>query len=841
MTDIVLEMIRAFVVGIILVYLWWIGQREDIRHQNGWGYILAGFSLLFFGMLIDITDNFPSLNRYVVIGDTEYEAFLEKLIGFLLGFILLAIGFWKWMPTVITLRTTQRQLEKHGEELETKVAERTLNINASNERLEKEVEDRKRAENEARESEMRFRQIAGNIDVVLWMMTPNLDRMVYISPVFERIWGQTSQSVYDDPRSWMDAIHTADKERVAAAYHKMVRVGVFEEEYRIVKPDGSIHWVRDHGFPIKDEDGNIYRIAGFVEEITKHKKAEAVLEEKTAYLDSILTSSVDFAIAVTDLEFRITYYNPAAEEIFGYTAKEVMGRTVMEIHTKECVEPERFERAIEIVRREGEYRYTVEQERNGEIHYIDSRVSGSWSQDQELIGFVLMSEDVTERRRDAEFIEHQATFDALTDLPNRRLMLDRLNQTLARCQRHGHLGAVLFLDLDQFKNINDSLGHPVGDALLQEVAERLQEELREEDTAARLGGDEFVILFSELSGGREQAAKQAQVGAEKIKRALSVPYSIQGHDLHITPSIGIALFPVKDEIATDIVRHADTAMYRAKEAGRNTIRFFLPSMQLAAEKRLSLQNDLGRALAGEELSLYFESQVDADANIIGAEVLLRWQHPQRGLVFPEDFIPVAEETGQILAIGEWVLKSALSLLNAWTDEISDSSFQSLAVNVSPRQFHQLSFAMGIERILAETGADPEYLTLELTEGMLVQNLEDTIKKMEDLKKLGVRFSIDDFGTGYSSLAYLKRLPLDEIKIDRTFIRDIATDPNDANLVETIITMARNLGLKVVAEGVETEEQLEFLREHGCSIYQGYFFNHPQPLDDFMRLLRKQAV
>ena len=228
MTDIVFEMIRAFVVGITLVYLWWIGQREDIRHQNGWGYILAGFSLLFFGMLIDITDNFPSLNRYVVIGDTEYEAFLEKLVGFLLGFILLAIGFWKWMPTVIALRTTQRQLEKHGEELETKVAERTLNINASNERLGKEIKDRKRAENESRESEMRFRQIAGNIDVVLWMMTQNLDRMVYISPVFERIWGQTSQSLYDNPHSWMDAIHTADKERVAAAYHKMVRVGVFE-------------------------------------------------------------------------------------------------------------------------------------------------------------------------------------------------------------------------------------------------------------------------------------------------------------------------------------------------------------------------------------------------------------------------------------------------------------------------------------------------------------------------------------------------------------------------------------------------------------------------------------
>ncbi|MEN8133580.1 MAG: EAL domain-containing protein, partial [Pseudomonadota bacterium] len=458
--------------------------------------------------------------------------------------------------------------------------------------------------------------------------------------------------------------------------------------------------------------------------------------------------------------------------------------------------------------------------------------------DNEIGGLIGIMLDITERRKAAELIEHQATFDALTNLPNRRLLLDRVVQALARCRRHEHKGALLFLDLDQFKHINDSLGHPVGDALLREVSKRLKKGLREEDTPARLGGDEFVVLFSELSDNPKQAAQQAQAGAEKIQTKLAAPYTIHNHELHITVSIGIAMFPMEDESADDIVRYADTAMYRAKEAGRNTIRFFLPSMQLAAQQRLRLQNDLRQALLRNEFQLYFQPQVDASGNIIGAEALLRWQHPKRGNIAPVCFIPVAEETGQILAIGEWVLESALSQLKAWTNDIAEFSLRNLAINVSPRQFRQEDFVLQIERVLGQTGADPQRLTLELTEGILVENLEDTIQKMEALKMLGVRFSIDDFGTGYSSLAYLKRLPLDEIKIDRSFVCDITTDPSDANLVETIITMAQQLGLEVVAEGVETEEQLDFLRRKGCRLFQGYYFSRPQPVEGFAELLNR---
>ncbi len=454
----------------------------------------------------------------------------------------------------------------------------------------------------------------------------------------------------------------------------------------------------------------------------------------------------------------------------------------------------------------------------------------------ESSGYRIVITDISEHKRIEEVIEHLATFDVLTDLPNRRLLLDRLSHALASCRRHRHFGAVLFIDLDNFKDVNDSLGHPTGDALLKEVADRLKETLREEDTSARLGGDEFVVLLSELSDDEEEAAKQAQLGAEKVRKALSRPYKIQNNELHVTPSIGITMIPMEDDGADDILKHADTAMYKAKEAGKNAVRFFLPSMQVLAEQRLKLQNDLHRALESDQFHLHYQPKVNTVGQVISAEALLRWRHPERGEVAPADFIPAAEETRQILAIGEWVLEHALFQLKSWTDEYPEYALQGLAVNVSPRQFHQSDFARGVERLLARSGVDPEYLTLELTEGVLAEQLDDTRRKMQTLKRLGVRFSIDDFGTGYSSLAYLKRLPLDEIKIDRSFVHHLTTDHDDASLVETIITMAGHLGLEVVAEGVETEEQFIFLREKGCRFFQGYWFGRPLEAEDFIRLL-----
>ncbi len=450
----------------------------------------------------------------------------------------------------------------------------------------------------------------------------------------------------------------------------------------------------------------------------------------------------------------------------------------------------------------------------------------------------VLSMGITRRRAEAE-MQHRAAHDSLTDLPNRHLLQEHLKKALALARRHRHLGAVLFIDLDNFKTINDSLGHPIGDDLLKEVARRLTKDLRQEDTVARLGGDEFVLLLSEVGDDKDTAARRVRAIAEKLSDSMSLPYAIQGHELQITPSIGIALFPIDGEDSDDILKNADTAMYRAKEAGRNTIRYFLPSMQLAAENRLRMQSDLRNALRRNELFLQFQPQVDASGVVIGAEALVRWQHPERGIVMPKNFIHLSEETGQILAVGEYVLRSAANQLQAWGERFAECGIQSLSVNVSPLQFSQTDFALWVERILAETGADPRYLKLELTEGVLLENVEGAARKMGDLSKLGVRFSIDDFGTGYSSLAYLKRLPLDEIKIDRSFIRDIASDPSDANLVETMIAMAANLGIDIVAEGVEKEEQLNFLRENNCRYFQGYYFNRPVPANEFLALIDRQ--
>ena len=446
--------------------------------------------------------------------------------------------------------------------------------------------------------------------------------------------------------------------------------------------------------------------------------------------------------------------------------------------------------------------------------------------------------NITERKQAEAKIEHLAFYDALTELPNRRLLLDRLEQSISRSRRYGHFGAMLFLDLDRFKNINDSLGHPTGDALLKAVAERLRHELRSDDTVSRLGGDEFVVLLSDLGSDPKNAAAIAQQKAESIRARLANKNIIAGHELHITPSIGVAMFPSEDnrkETGNDILRHADTAMYRAKDDGRDTIRFFLPSMQAAADTRLAIEKELRHALERNELTLFFQPQVNAKGEIFGAETLARWQHPEKGFISPATFIPIAEATGLILPIGEWVLQTACEHLKSWSD--SGFEINHLAVNVSPRQFRQPNFISQVENILDQTGADPTKLGLELTEGMVIDNILDTIEKMEALKTLGIELSIDDFGTGYSSLTYLKKMPLDILKIDQSFVRDIETDVNDAAIVDTIISMATHLDLKVIAEGVETQFELEFLKEKGCPLYQGYYFSKPVPNEQFIKLLK----
>ena len=437
-------------------------------------------------------------------------------------------------------------------------------------------------------------------------------------------------------------------------------------------------------------------------------------------------------------------------------------------------------------------------------------------------------------------IQYLAYHDALTGLSNRCWLLEQLHQDIQVAARNDWHGALLFIDIDRFKNLNDALGHILGDELLKQVGVRLKRLMRGNDVVARLGGDEFVVLLMEQGQTEEAAIFQAQTLAENIRTELSKPYQLQGYDYYVTSSIGIGLFPTGEDDSTDLLKHADTAMYRAKAEGGDTSRFYQPSMQKLADQRLSLEKDLRVALENEEMELYYQPQVVIDSGfIIGAEALLRWKQPSRGWVSPVEFIPVAEETGLILDIGEFVLNSTIHKIKEWYDQGLLEKFNNVAANVSPLQFRQSNFVDIVMRILNEVGLPPAYLKLEITESTVIDNVEEIIRKMHELKAIGVHFSMDDFGTGYSSLSYLRRLPLDQLKIDRSFVHDILTDANDAAIVETIISMGHHLGLDVIAEGVETNLELEFLLEHGCNAYQGYYFSRPVPAHEFEQLIRNQ--
>ena len=443
--------------------------------------------------------------------------------------------------------------------------------------------------------------------------------------------------------------------------------------------------------------------------------------------------------------------------------------------------------------------------------------------------------DITEKKAKEAEMHNLAFYDSLTGLPNRRLLQDRLEQAFNASSRSGQYGALLAMDLDHFKTLNDTKGHDSGDLLLVEVAHRLQTVVRAGDTVSRQGGDEFVVLLQNLAIAEQEASGNAGHVAEKIRTSIGWPFNLKGYECHSTPSIGLTLFRGHEAPMDKLLKHADVAMYQAKAGGRNAVRFFDPVMQVRLELLSALESDLSRAIQERQFQLYYQPQTDGERRVIGAEALLRWFHPGRGMLSPMEFIPLAEENGSILPIGRWALEEACRQLKAW-DIIPAASGLRLAVNVSARHFRQPDFVDEVLRIIASTGADPTRLKLELTESLIVENVADTIDKMLTLKAIGIGFSMDDFGTGYSSLSCLRRLPLEQLKIDQSFIRDLATDPHNADIVKTIIAMGRTLGYHVIAEGVETEEQLAFLVSFGCHAYQGQMFSWPVPVDEFERLI-----
>lgn len=551
----------------------------------------------------------------------------------------------------------------------------------------------------------------------------------------------------------------------------------------------------------------------------------------------LIFDHTNFAAWIADLQGRLVYVNARCAKLHGYRPDGLLGQPFTDFY-----DPDLREEADAFWREVGAGRAVEARElwhvsREGrEFPMLSSGILLRTAAGQPAL-LACTAVDISERKQAEARIHQLAFYDALTGLPNRRLLVDHLQHALASCARRHTSGALLFIDLDHFKIINDTLGHDVGDQLLKEVANRIRLQLRVGDTVARLGGDEFVVLIEELSEVPEIAASQAEGVGQKIMIALNRPYRLAGSEHHSTPSIGVTLFGCQPATVDELLKQADLAMYQAKAAGRNNLRFFDPQMQTAVSVRAALQNDLRTALHEQQLFIHIQPQVDQAGRVAGAEVLLRWQHPQHGLVSPAEFIPVAEDSGQIHVLGQWVLETACRQLVEWEAAPALREL-SLSVNVSVQQFRHRDFVPGVLDVLAQTGADPRRLKLEITESLLMVDVEVVIAKMTALRERGVRFSVDDFGTGYSSLSYLKRLPLEQIKIDASFVRDLLTDPNDAAIVRTIIALARSLGLAVVAEGVETAAQRDALAAEGCTVCQGYLYSRPLPATAFVEFVQR---
>jgi len=601
--------------------------------------------------------------------------------------------------------------------------------------------------------------------------------------------------------------------------------------FRITGLKGASRFLETHAAPLHDAKGGI-SLLGITRDVTESKQAEQQLRIAATAFES------QEGLLITDADNLILQVNKAFTRVTGYTAEEVVGRNPRMLSSGRH-DADFYAGMWRSIKNTGAWRGEIwNQRKNGEIYPEFLSISAVKDASGNVTNYVAALSDITKSKQSEEEIKNLAFYDPLTGLPNRRLLQDRLQQALASSGRSGKEGAVLFIDLDNFKNLNDSLGHDIGDLLLQQVAQRLVDCVREGDTVARLGGDEFVVMLEGLSEHAVEAAEQTRSVGAKILEHLNQPYLLDSHEHHSTPSIGATLFIDHQQPVENLLKQADIAMYQAKKAGRNTLRFYDPQMQDVINSRATLESELRKALVNQQFQLYFQIQMDSSHRPLGAEALIRWHHPERGLVPPAEFIPLAEETGLILPIGHWVLEMACAQLKSWQQDAFTHDLV-LAVNVSAKQFCLTDFASQVQATVQRHAIDPTRLKLELTESMLQDNIENTIATMNALKAIGIQFSLDDFGTGYSSLQYIKQLPLNQLKIDQSFVRDIVTDSSDKAIANTIIAMAKGLGLDVIAEGVETEEQRTSLLATGCVHFQGYLFSKPLPIEQFEALLKRE--
>ena len=686
----------------------------------------------------------------------------------------------------------------------------------------------KQTELALQESERRLHTILDSVEAYIYIKDSNY-RYQYANRRLRDYYGKTMAEIVGlDDTALFDAQTAAMLRRND---RRVIERGerVAQEEITSGKKPGSRTVNFSVKLPLRDDTGTVYALCGISTDITAQKALESTLRVAATAFES------QEGMLITDADTVILRINQSFAEMTGYSVDEVVGQTP-KMFASHRHDDAFYASLWAAVNTTGNWQGEIwDQRKNGEIFPVWMAITAVKGEDGSVTNYVATHTDITERKTSEEQIRNLAFFDPLTLLPNRRLLADRLHHALATSSRSRREAALLFIDLDHFKTLNDTLGHDKGDLLLQEVARRITACIREGDTVARLGGDEFVVMLENLSGNGLEAASQAELVGEKVLNALCLPYDLNGREYRSSASIGLTLFNAPENSSEDLMRRADLAMYQAKASGRNNLRFFDPKMQAEVSARAALETDMRRGLAQQQFELHYQPQLDAQGAVTGAECLVRWRHPQRGLVSPAEFIPLAEDTGLILPLGQWVLETGCRQLHAWAGQPGRSHL-SLAVNVSARQFHQDDFVQQVKAALRLTGADSHKLKLELTESLLVTNVDATIAKMLTLKAAGVSFSLDDFGTGYSSLAYLKRLPLDQLKIDQSFVQDILTDSNDATIATMVVALAASLGLDVIAEGVETIAQRDFLATLGCHAYQGYLFSRPLPLEGFEQYL-----
>jgi diguanylate cyclase (GGDEF)-like protein/PAS domain S-box-containing protein len=823
------------------------------------------------------------------------------------------------------------------------------------------ITERKRTENALRESDQKFQQLVTSITDAFWICSPDVRELHYISPAIERIWGRSVESFYRNPQQWTDFIVPEDRERVLGVFAALTgEARSVEIEYRIVRPDREIRWVRVRGFQVWDTSDKLVRLSGSVTDITEAhhvaialqtsleefrtlaeampqivwimgpdggniyfnqqwmdytgltreeslghgwnkpfhpedqqrawdawqhatemsnlyvlecrlRRADGVyrwwlirgvpLQDSTGMIlkwfgtctdihemklieealfaekesAQVRLNSIGDAVVCTDIAGNINFLNSVAEKMTGWSFEEAAGRPMVEVlRINDATGGETASNPIDKAVRQDQIlhlpSHCIFSRRDGLEIPIEGSIAPIHDRDGRATGAVIVVRDVTAARAMALQMIHLAEHDSLTGLPNRLLLNDRISQAIVLAPRHKKKVALLFLDLDGFKHINDSLGHSIGDKLLQATAKRLVDCVRAADTVSRQGGDEFVVLLSEVEYSEDGA-----ITAGKMLQAVAEPHSIDEHDFHVTASIGMSVYPDDGLDAETLIKNADTAMYQAKEKGRQSYQFFKPAMNVRAVERQFIEESLRRALVRQEFALHYQPKVNLrTGKITGAEALIRWTHPDRGPISPAQFIPVAEDSGLILPIGNWVLREACKQARIWTDAGLPAG--TIAVNVSAMEFLQEAFLKEVFEILKETGVDPRSLELELTESVLMKRAESATSALQELRARGIQIAVDDFGTGYSSLSYLRKFPIDALKIDQSFVRQITTAPDDTTIVGAIISMGRSMKLRLIAEGVETQEELAFLQNHQCHEAQGYYFSKPVPADQFAKLL-----